>query len=80
MGAGETGRTTAHLTAVLDDRFATLEKLFGADGARIAAESHRAAIDLIERLVREEQIDCDFARVEGILFCTAAGAEGAART
>ncbi len=72
VGAGETGRTTAHLTAVLDDRFATLEKLFGADGARLAADSHRAAIDLIERLVREEQIDCDFARVEGILFCTAA--------
>src|SRR4051812_45462343 len=29
LAAGETGRTTAHLTAVLDDRFSELESLFG---------------------------------------------------
>src|SRR3954470_13374253 len=37
VGAGETGRTTAHLTAVLDDRFVRLEKLFGEERARRAA-------------------------------------------
>ena len=36
--AGETQRTTAHLTAVLDDRFFNLENLFGEDKARLAAE------------------------------------------
>src|SRR5437868_13460715 len=56
IGAGETGRTTAHLTAVLDDRFVELAKLFGADGAALAADSHRSAIDLIERIVREHEI------------------------
>jgi glycine/D-amino acid oxidase-like deaminating enzyme/nitrite reductase/ring-hydroxylating ferredoxin subunit len=70
IGAGESGRTTAHLTAVLDDRFLTLEKLFGIDGAKLAAASHTAAIDTIERIVRESEIDCDFERVDGVLFAS----------
>ena len=66
--SGETERTTAHLTTVLDDRFFELERLHGEDGARLAAESQTAAIDTIERIVLEERIDCDFARVDGYLF------------
>jgi len=72
IGAGETGRTTAHLTAVLDDRFHKLERLFGAENAQLAAESHRSAIDLIEAIVQDESIDCDFERIDGYLICTAA--------
>ena len=67
LAAGETGRTTAHLTAVLDDRFSHLESLFGTAGARLAADSHRAAIDRIESIVQQERIDCDFERVTGYL-------------
>ena len=52
IGAGESGRTTAHLTAVLDDRFLTLEKLFGVEGAKLAAGSHTAAIDTINESYR----------------------------
>ena len=55
--SGETERTTAHLVTALDDRYFELERLHGEEGARLAAESHRAAIDLIERIVREENID-----------------------
>lgn len=69
-GAGETGRTTAHLSAVLDDRFSHLEKLFGRDRTRLAVESHLAAIDAIESIVRLEGLDCDFERVSGHLMCT----------
>jgi glycine/D-amino acid oxidase-like deaminating enzyme/nitrite reductase/ring-hydroxylating ferredoxin subunit len=76
-GGGETGRTTAHLANAMDDRFHHLEKLHGADGARGAAESHGAAIDWIERVARAEGIDCDFARVDGLLFFP--GDEGDAR-
>src|SRR5947209_7847939 len=53
LAAGETGRTTAHLTAVLDDRFSHLESLFGQDVTRLAADSHRAAIDRIESIVHD---------------------------
>jgi glycine/D-amino acid oxidase-like deaminating enzyme/nitrite reductase/ring-hydroxylating ferredoxin subunit len=68
VGGGETGRTTAHLVNVLDDRFARLERLHGEEGARLAAASHTAAVDSIERTVREERIDCDFERLDGYLF------------
>lgn len=68
IGGGETARTTAHLSNALDDRYQELESLFGERGARLAAESHTTAIDLIERIVREESIDCDFERLDGYLF------------
>lgn len=68
IGSGETGRTTAHLTAALDDRYYDIENVFGADGSRTAAESHTAAIDWIASTVKNENIDCDFERVDGFLF------------
>ena len=68
IASGETSRTTAHLVNALDDRYFDLEKLHGAEGARLAAESHSAAIDQIERIVADEGIDCEFARVDGYLF------------
>jgi glycine/D-amino acid oxidase-like deaminating enzyme/nitrite reductase/ring-hydroxylating ferredoxin subunit len=67
IAAGETSRSTAHLTAVLDDRFYRLEALFDEETAALAAESHRAAIDRIETIVREERIDCNFERVDSYL-------------
>ena len=67
-GGGETCRTTAHLVSALDDRFYHLERLHGAEGARLAAESHAAAIDKIERIVQDEAIQCDFMRLDGYLF------------
>src|SRR5215212_12214883 len=68
VAGGETGRTTAHLTNALDDRYYELERLHGGRGARLAAESHTAAVDLIEQIVAEEKIDCDFERLDGYLF------------
>ena len=68
IGSGETGRTTAHLTYALDDRYYAIESMHGADGARLAAESHMAAVNRAEAIVRQEGIDCDFAIVDGYLF------------
>ncbi len=67
VGAGETLRTTAHLASALDDRFPLLQRHHGADGARLAAASHAAAIDWIEALSAEAP-DCGFRRVPGYLF------------
>jgi glycine/D-amino acid oxidase-like deaminating enzyme len=47
IGGGETERTTAHLVNVLDDRYYEIERLHGENGARLAAESHIAAISCI---------------------------------
>src|SRR5437016_12395834 len=66
--SGETERTTAHLMTALDDRYFDLERLHGEKGARLAAESHSAAINRIEQIVWKEHIDCDFERLNGYLF------------
>lgn len=68
IGGGMTGRTTAHLVTALDDRYFELERLHGEDGSRLAAQSHKSAIDQIEKIVTAEKIDCDFERLDGYLF------------
>ena len=68
IGRGMTGRTTAHLVNALDDRYYDLEKFHGPDGAHIAAQSHSAAIDRVEKIATAESIDCDFERLDGYLF------------
>ena len=66
--SGETGRTTAHITHALDDRYYSIEKARGKEGSRLAAESHTAAIDMVEKITQDENIGCDFARLDGYLF------------
>jgi len=68
VGGGETRRTTAHLANALDDRYFQLEKVRGKSIAKLAAESHTAAISRIESIVEAEGIDCDFQRLDGFLF------------
>ncbi len=68
VAGGETCRTTAHLSCALDDRYLELARMHGADGARLAAASHVAAINEIERIAAHEGIRCDFRRVDGYLF------------
>ena len=68
LGAGETGRTTAHLTAALDARFHRLERLHGPEGARIAAASHAAAVGIIASRAGHAPLDCRFEWVDGHLF------------
>ncbi|MBI2812525.1 MAG: FAD-dependent oxidoreductase [Candidatus Melainabacteria bacterium] len=65
---GETERTTAHVTDVLDMRYHSLIGKHGIDNARIIFQSFRAALDQIATIVRQEQIDCDFEKVDGHLF------------
>lgn len=72
-GAGETHHTTAHLASIIDDRFAHLEQWHGEAGARLAHESHAAAINFIERTILELGIECDFRRVDGYLFADGPG-------
>lgn len=67
-GGGQTARTSAHLTSVIDDRFSELERMHGLDVTRLAYESHASAIDRIEQIAATENIDCDFARTDGYLF------------
>ncbi len=75
LAYGVSGRTTAHLTTMVDARYQTLIKDFGSDQARLVAESSRAAIERIAAFVTEENIACDFARVTGYLYSESAADE-----
>ena len=67
VAGGESGRTSAHLASAVDDRFVEIERVHGVDGSKVQYESHAAAIDLIERISRDEGIDCDFCRLDAYL-------------
>jgi glycine/D-amino acid oxidase-like deaminating enzyme/nitrite reductase/ring-hydroxylating ferredoxin subunit len=68
LAGGMTGATTAHLATALDRRYGEIERLRGEAAARLAAESHSAAIDRIERIAEEEKIACELERTDGFLF------------
>jgi glycine/D-amino acid oxidase-like deaminating enzyme/nitrite reductase/ring-hydroxylating ferredoxin subunit len=66
-GGVDTGLTTAHLTCVTDERVQDLAKRFGDTGAKLVWDAGQAAIDEIVRLIRTEDISCDFAWVSAHL-------------
>ncbi|WP_394821678.1 FAD-dependent oxidoreductase [Pendulispora albinea] len=68
VGGENSMHTTAHLTEAIDARYATLEKDFGAEAAKAAALSSRAAVARIGAFVRELGIACDHRIVPGLLY------------
>ncbi|MES2151144.1 MAG: FAD-dependent oxidoreductase [Pseudomonadota bacterium] len=67
IGAGETGRTTAHFFPP-DEWYVDVEDGFGTDQAQLVADSFAKAIELVESIVQREQIDCGFERLDGYLY------------
>jgi glycine/D-amino acid oxidase-like deaminating enzyme/nitrite reductase/ring-hydroxylating ferredoxin subunit len=68
LEAGESCRTTAHLSEVPDTRLAALLSRLGVDGARLAIDGQRRAIDQIESWVVDLGVSCGFERVPGFLY------------
>jgi glycine/D-amino acid oxidase-like deaminating enzyme/nitrite reductase/ring-hydroxylating ferredoxin subunit len=68
IAGGITARTTAHLAPLCDDLTSEMIKLRGEDTARSFYESQAFAIDRIEQIQADEDIECDFRRVDGYLF------------
>src|SRR5581483_5143460 len=57
-----TAYTTGFITQVIDTNAATLIKLFGKEAAKLVWQSGHQAIRVIESIVRDEHIDCDFVK------------------
>jgi glycine/D-amino acid oxidase-like deaminating enzyme/nitrite reductase/ring-hydroxylating ferredoxin subunit len=70
IGAGETGRTTAHFFPP-DEWYASIEDFFGTGHAAQISSSYKAATDLVESIIARESIDCNFERLPGYLFSLA---------
>jgi len=68
LSCAQSLRTTAHLSSVLDSRYFNLERVHGINSTRTAVESHMAAIHQIEAIIEDEDIQCDFERLDGYLF------------
>ena len=64
----DTGHTTAHLTYVTDTRLQDLVSDLGQERARDVWHAGQVAISEIEKIVKQESIDCHFSRVPGYLI------------
>jgi len=73
IAGGESSRTSAHLGSVIDAGFAAIERVHSTKTAQLVYQSHAAAIDTIERITRDEGIECDFQRVDGFLWAPPEG-------
>ncbi|MBR0680877.1 FAD-binding oxidoreductase [Roseomonas eburnea] len=62
VAAGASGRNGGHVNNGTSHDFAALAARFGTDHARALYRAYDAAVDTVERIVREEQIQCDFRR------------------
>ncbi|ELR98119.1 glycine/D-amino acid oxidase, deaminating [Gloeocapsa sp. PCC 73106] len=65
---GVSGHTTAKITSLHQLIYADLIKEFGAEKARIYADSNQAALEKVAEIVATEEIDCDFHRCSAYTF------------
>ena len=72
IGAATTMYTTAFLTQDIDTDLSELKKIYGKHKAKMVWESHRSAVDLIESIIKEEGIDCNFMRCPLYIYANAA--------
>jgi glycine/D-amino acid oxidase-like deaminating enzyme/nitrite reductase/ring-hydroxylating ferredoxin subunit len=68
VGSGVTAFSTGHLTASLDADYSFVSSRINKNAARQTAQSMQAAIDRIEQICREENIDCDFVRLSAYQY------------
>jgi len=62
LAEGATAYTTAFITQIIDTATADLLEVYGKNVTRKVLDSGRDAIDLIEKIVKEEKIECGFMR------------------
>jgi glycine/D-amino acid oxidase-like deaminating enzyme/nitrite reductase/ring-hydroxylating ferredoxin subunit len=66
---GESARTTGHVATSFDDYYHKVEQTHGAATARLVADSFAAAVNRMEYIVREEDMDpSTFERLDGYWF------------
>ncbi len=63
-----TAHTTAFLTYIIDTDMRDMVKIFGKEKAKLIWQSHKEAIDHIEKIIKDEKIECDFTRCPNYIF------------
>lgn len=75
VGAGMTGRSTAHISVAVDGGWRKMASRLGRAPAAVLAQGYRAGIDDIQALAASMPGACDFAWVDGELVAPAAQRE-----
>lgn len=70
IGSGQTGKTTAKITAQHGLIYDKLIRRYGVEKASVYARANKAAIEAFAYIVKEKKIDCDFKRVPAYLYST----------
>ncbi len=68
LASGVTLRTTAFLTQIIDTDAEDVCRMLGVKKAKTMYASHMSGSALIERIAREEKIDCDFKRISNYII------------
>jgi glycine/D-amino acid oxidase-like deaminating enzyme len=68
LGENTTDCTTGFLTPVIDTDPIKLIKQFGARNAELILESHKKAVDEVEKIIKTEKIDCEFERCTNYIY------------
>jgi glycine/D-amino acid oxidase-like deaminating enzyme/nitrite reductase/ring-hydroxylating ferredoxin subunit len=68
VGMGTTGSSTGNLYAPVDEHLSSIMSKHNLETMKAVAVSRIEAIDLIEQLVKEYNIDCEFERVPWFFF------------
>jgi len=75
LGGHVTSRTTGFLTPVIDTDPLKLIKQFGFENAKLILESHRNAVDEVEKIINTEKIECEFERCTNFIYANSESEE-----
>jgi glycine/D-amino acid oxidase-like deaminating enzyme/nitrite reductase/ring-hydroxylating ferredoxin subunit len=62
IGLGTTGNSTGNLYATVDEHLSHIREKWNPKVMKAVAKSRATALDMIEKIIHEYKIDCDFAR------------------
>ncbi|MGK7392109.1 MAG: FAD-dependent oxidoreductase [Candidatus Cyclobacteriaceae bacterium M2_1C_046] len=68
IGSGTTGFSSNHLTTHIDFGYKNVKNKFSGTIMKTVAESRVQSIELLEEIIKNENISCDFMRTDGFLY------------
>jgi len=68
VGGGTTGRTTGKVTSQHNLVYHDIQKRMGPDVAQVYADANQAGVELIESIVKDQKIDCEWSRQDNYVY------------
>lgn len=68
VGSGTTGRTTGKLSSQHSTIYSELQSRFGSRTAKIYGEANEAAIEHVAKIIKHENLHCDWRREDNYVF------------